>query len=75
MIMWPVILEMANSGLVPPWKDLIPGKWLHFYLYARKYRVWKKYRRMIRRRIAELGEAVQIQQKRFSEFFGEEKTE
>lgn len=52
----PVIREIVNGGLIMLWRNRMPGKWLHFYLHPRKYRVWKKYRNMILRRIAELTE-------------------
>ena len=52
----PVIREIANGSLIMLWRTRMPGKWVHFYLHSRKYRVWKKYRNMILRRIAELTE-------------------
>ena len=52
----PVIREIANGGLIMLWRNRVPGKWMHFYLHSRKYRVRKKYRTMILRRIAELTE-------------------
>ena len=53
---YPVFREIANGGLIMLWRNRIPGKWMHFYLHSRKYRVRKKYRTMILRRIAELTE-------------------
>lgn len=52
----PVLREIANGGLIMLWRNRMPGKWMHFYLHSRKYRVRKKYRTMILRRIAELTE-------------------
>ena len=52
----PVIREIANGGLIMLWRNWMPGKWMHFYLHSRKYRVRKKYQKMILRRIAELTE-------------------
>lgn len=52
----PVIREIANGGMIMLWRNRMPGKWVHFYLHSRKYRVWKKYRNMILRRIAVLTE-------------------
>ena len=52
----PVFREIANGGLIMLWRNRMPGKWMHFYLHSRKYRVRKKYRTMILRRIAELTE-------------------
>lgn len=54
----PVLREIANGGLIMLWRNRMPGKWMHFYLHSRKYRVRKKYRKMILRRIAELTEEV-----------------
>ena len=53
---YPVFREIANDGLIMLWRNRMPGKWMHFYLHSRKYRVRKKYRTMILRRIAELTE-------------------
>lgn len=52
----PVIREIANGGLIMLLRNRMPGKWMHFYLHSRKYRVRKKYQKMILRRIAELTE-------------------
>lgn len=52
----PVIREIANGGLIMLRRNRMPGKWMHYYLHSRKYRVRKKYRNMIMRRIAELTE-------------------
>lgn len=52
----PVIREIGNGGLIMLWRNRMPGKWMHFYLHSRKYRVRKKYQKMILRRIAELAE-------------------
>lgn len=55
-VICPVIREIANGCLIMLWRDRMPGKWVHFYLHSRKYRVRKKYQKMILRRIAELTE-------------------